>query len=70
MPGAQEDTPVPVFTGEDLNLTEAGHLEEAGVPTLLSAVTNPVEDLMALGFTRPQVCMQTSVRFTRSGEST
>jgi hypothetical protein len=39
----------------ELNLAEAGQLEEAGVPTLLSSVTNPVHELMTLGFTRPQV---------------
>ena len=37
-------------------LAEVGRLEECGVPTLLAAVGNPVEDLISLGFTREKVC--------------
>eukprot|EP00281_Chroomonas_sp_CCMP1168_P026143 CAMPEP_0206233428 /NCGR_PEP_ID=MMETSP0047_2-20121206/11984_1 /ASSEMBLY_ACC=CAM_ASM_000192 /TAXON_ID=195065 /ORGANISM="Chroomonas mesostigmatica_cf, Strain CCMP1168" /LENGTH=231 /DNA_ID=CAMNT_0053657311 /DNA_START=12 /DNA_END=707 /DNA_ORIENTATION=+ len=55
LPSIPEDSPYKDVDVPEMNLAEAGHLEEAGVPTLLSANANPVEDLMALGFTRMQV---------------
>lgn len=40
-----------------VNLAQARQLENAGVPLLLATNSNPVEDLVALGFTRMQVNM-------------